>query len=87
MIDPNIEHIIIALVSFAGGSLFGYYIRGRMDGRVSSDNHIVLLAVTTVWTVSVLVDLLTQSYQTSPLIHGLMGAIVGFFYKITPKKE
>jgi ABC-type antimicrobial peptide transport system permease subunit len=47
---------------------------------------IVLSAVTFVFTVSILVDIASLEYETSPLLYGIMGTIVGFFF-YRPKNE
>lgn len=76
------DAVIIALVSFVFGFLFGFVTRGLRDKRGSSDNNtIVLIIVTVIWALSMAVDIASSTYETSPLVHGLMGAIVGFFYK------
>lgn len=74
--------IIIGLTSFVGGFISGYIFRGLRDKRGDTDNNsIVLLIVTLIWALSMVVDIISPQYETSPLVHGLMGAIVGFFYK------
>ena len=40
---------------------------------------VVLSVVTLLWSISVLVDLLSKDYSTPELIHGLMGLVVGYF--------
>lgn len=76
------ETIIVAVASYIGGIISGYVIaclwkpngdRGR--------GEVVLMAVTLIWALSMIVDITSTTYETSPLVHGLMGAIVGFFYK------
>lgn len=78
-----VGNITIALVSFIAGTLVGFFGRGLFNGKDDKieSNQMVLIVVTAVWAVSVLIDIVSPTYDTSPLIHGLMGAIVGFFYK------
>jgi len=73
----------ITIASFGGGIVFGWFLRGSLDPKIKSDNQntIVLLAVTLIWILSVLADITSPTYETPIYIHGLMGAIVGFFYK------
>jgi hypothetical protein len=86
----DIQALPLGLVSFSMGIAIGYYLRGislKKNNIFLNDSHIVLLAVTAIWVISMLVDIASPTYETSPLIHGLMGAIVGFFYKPATKKD
>lgn len=83
MEQAYITNIIVAVVFFGFGNFTGYLLRGITDKHIQdkSANSLVLVAVTFVWVVSVLVDILDSNYETPMLLHTLMGAIVGFFYK------
>ena len=85
MPDTN---LLITIASFGGGTIFGWVLRGALDPKIKThnENTIVLLAVTLIWVVSVLADITSPAYETPVYIHGLMGAIVGFFYKPVGKK-
>lgn len=66
------------------GITAGYFIRGVLDKKITNENSartFVLIVVTIAWVVSSIADILIVDYSTNPLLHGLMGAIVGFFYK------
>lgn len=82
-------NILIAAISYILGILSGYLLRNALKDSInpSSAKNIVLLVVTIMWAMSVAVEIVNPAYKTSPLIHGLMGSIVGFFYKFTPTKE
>ena len=84
-----ITQIITALVSYLLGVLTGYLIRNALKESINPNNAktIVLLVVSIMWTLSVAVEIINPVYKTNPLIHGLMGSIVGFFYKFEPKKQ
>lgn len=74
--------LIVGITSFVGGFITGFIFRGLRDKRGDIDNNsIVLLIVTIIWALSMVVDIISPTYETSPMVHGLMGAIVGFFYK------
>lgn len=80
--------ILPTIISFIVGLLTGYFGRGAVDQikerdkrNLNNANTFVLVIVTVVWALSVFVDIISPTYETSPLIHGLMGAIVGFFFK------
>ncbi len=73
---------IFAIVSYALGFLSGYIAHQFIDKTEEKENSsLVLIVVTLIWATSVIVDIISPAYETSPLIHGLMGAIVGFYYK------
>ena len=56
-------------------------------GYKNFNGDLVLVAVTIGWLVSLIYDIASPAYETSPFIHGLMGAIVGFFYKPAKKAD
>ena len=35
--------------------------------------------VTAMWAVAFLADILSQNFEVSPLVHGLMASIIGYF--------
>lgn len=80
--------IIIAVISYLLGFLSGYLFRNAIKESITPQNakNIVLIVVSVMWTISVAYGIINPNYQTSPLIHGLMGSIVGFFYKFEAKK-
>ena len=47
---------------------------------VGSFRMFILTIVSMVWVVSMATELLNPTYHVSPLVHGLMGAIVGYFF-------
>lgn len=73
----------VSIGSFGVGTIFGYILRGvvaKLDKGTRHEAEVVLVAVTVMWVISVAWDIISPTYETSPFIHGLMGAIVGFFY-------
>jgi len=85
------DKIILSIISFSVGVLIGYLIRCYMarDLNASDNKTLVLLLVSVAWFVSVIVEIINPVYHTNPMIHGLMGSIVGFFYKfeLKPKQK
>jgi hypothetical protein len=80
--------IITAIVSYLLGIMTGLFVKTVAKDKLSGVNskNIILIVVSIMWTLSVAVEIVNPDYKTSPLIHGLMGSIVGFFYKFEPKK-
>lgn len=85
------SNIFFSISTFILGIVIGYFGRGLLDEKTKNNSNIesrfVLVMVVTVWAISVLVDISSPQYETSPLLHGIMGAIVGFFFKPWEKKQ
>ncbi len=77
-------------IFFALGFILGYVVRGykeKFNSTIDNEKFIALL-VSLIWAISVIVDMLNPVYDTPIALHGLMGAIVGFYYKrIFDKKQ
>lgn len=75
----------IALASYFLGVITGYWGGGFIKRSISGDNanykNLVLVLVSLAWFISVIYELINPLFHTSPLVHGLMGGIVGFFFK------
>ena len=79
MIDLN---VIFNIGWFILGLIVGYILRGltcKMDR--TNEATLIMLTVTVVWSISVIVDMLSTEYETPMLVHGIMGGIVGYFFK------
>ena len=82
MTTIDLINVPIAIISWGVGFASGYWFRDKFKTLSSQQSStFILLAVTGVWVISVLVDIASPTYETSPMLHGLMGAIVGYFYK------
>lgn len=74
--------LIIGLVSYVAGGLTGFFLSRIYNPSANGRNgDVVLVVVTVIWALSMVIDIISPTYETSPLVHGLMGAIVGFFYR------
>lgn len=84
----NTTQLATALISYILGFLSGfvasYYFKKKFTE--SSSKTAVLVIVSVMWTLSVAFEIVSPEYKTSPMVHGLMGSIVGFFYKFEAKK-
>ena len=83
--EPS-QKILISVISYILGFVTCFVFKRNVEGDPKrnfqiKDNTFVLGVVTVIWAFSVFVDIMSPQYETSPFIHGLMGAIVGFFYK------
>ena len=83
----NIEQTIILDIFYFGfgyvlGLVSGLFIKSKTNLYTKAKmSDFVALMVVMMWVLSMVVDILSTQYETSPLVQGLMGAIVGFFYK------
>lgn len=73
-----------ALVSFMLGLVVGYAGRGMLEKEIKKGEvdyrNFVLIVVSLGWFTSVVYEIINPEFHTNPLVHGLMGAIVGFFF-------
>jgi len=77
-----LSYILVAIVSFVVGLLTGYTFRGFSDKSTEQKaSYTVLYVVLFAWLLSFMVDIFNPNYTTSPVVHGMMGVIVGFFFK------
>lgn len=83
----DITQIILPIVIYAAGFLTGFFVRDFVKDKAINSGVFVLVIVTVMWTLSMFFDITNPDYQTPTLVHGLMGAIVGFFYKPLEKIE
>lgn len=78
---------VFSMLSFAigliMGGVLGFMVRGYVDKKINSipAKDLVMLTVVSVFIISMLIDFISPTYETSPFLYGLMGAIVGFFYR------
>lgn len=82
-------NIIIPILSYIAGILTGIF-AGRiyykkMDNK-NLNSDMVLIVVTVIWAISMIIDIASPTWETPVAVHGLMGAIVGFFYRSTKKE-
>lgn len=78
------DHFVIALVSFSLGLVSGYILHDLVRKSLMMDENnsknLLLLSVTVVWVISMFVSIVNPNYQVPVPVHGIMGAIVGFFF-------
>ncbi len=81
----DLNSFAIAIIFFISGTIFGFFLHkflSKSSFNFDTDDRInwLIITVSIVWIFSVLWDAINPNYETSPLIHGIMGAIVGFFF-------
>jgi len=80
------ETISVAIIFFILGTIFGILLHKFLLTKVplnfNNDSRInwLIILVSVIWAISVIFDIMSPDYETPVLIHGIMGAIVGFFF-------
>lgn len=78
------QQLVVAFITFLLGNLSGYFLhdflKKSMQISENMSKNFVLLIVSLIWATSMVVGLLNPTYQVPLAVHGLMGAIVGFFF-------
>jgi len=84
--DAFTTQILIFVAGLIVGFVLGYGFRHviRHEKFEGSERTIISFVVLIVWVLSVLYDIGSADYQTPFAIHGIFGAIVGFFYDKNP---
>lgn len=82
--DGATEKIIIGFITFILGNVSGYFLHDALKKglNMSEENskNFLLVTVTLVWAISMLVDIISPTYDVPVAVHGILGAIVGFFF-------
>jgi len=80
MITPTLIAILL-LALFALGLAVGYiYSKDSDDSTHEKVRTAIAVVVTAVWVVAMVADIFITGYVVSPMVHALMGAIVGYFF-------
>lgn len=78
------NEFIFGILAFIVGNVTGYFLHDFLKKTLSlsesTSKNFVLFIVTISWLMAMLVSLLNPAYQVPLPVHGLMGAIVGFFF-------
>lgn len=78
------QYFAVSIISLIVGIVIGYAIHdfAQHTLQMSEDisKNLLILAVTIVWVISMLVSIAMPSYQVPIPVHGIMGAIVGYFF-------
>jgi len=81
----DFTNIVVPIITFSVGFVSGHYwtkwsLVLKKDTKAQSIKNVVAIVILIAWAISVLAEIFSPSYSTSPLIHGIMGAIVGSLF-------
>lgn len=82
IIESGLIFLAGLIIGFVLGYSFRHIIKNEKFG--GSERTLISMVVLLVWVISVLYDIGSADYQTPFAIHGIFGAIVGFFYDKNP---
>jgi hypothetical protein len=81
MADTFTIFLIASLVLFLFGIVGGWYLSNKEQVFTRSNLQIAVgILVTIVWAASIAAEILIPAYTVSVLIHGIMGAVVGYLF-------
>lgn len=74
--------ILLTVTLFLIGLVIGIIFSESGDGDITKSDlkRFVAIVVTLGWITATIAGIVLPTYSMSPLIHGLMGAIVGYFF-------
>lgn len=80
----ELSKVIMTLII---GFILGWVTRGWKEKYQSNiDNEkVITLMITISYIISVLASIANPAYQTPLALHGLMGTVLGFYFKNKPK--
>lgn len=71
--------LLLALFLFGLG--IGYiYSRDAEETQAQKIRIVIAIVVTVVWVGAMVADVFLTGYAISPLVHAIMGAVVGYFF-------
>lgn len=81
MPEPLTIFLLASLVLFFVGLIGGWFL-SQKDVHFTQSNLQILVGVlvTVVWAASIVAEILIPAYTVSVLIHGIMGAVVGYLF-------
>ncbi len=81
MPEPIITFTLASIVIFAIGIIVGWQLSTPENVFTQSNLQIVVgILVTLMWVASIVAEILIPAYTVSALIHGIMGAVVGYLF-------
>lgn len=81
MADPFTLFVLASLSIFAIGLGAGWYVSRKDTSLTRANLQIAVgIMVTIVWAISIAAEILIPTYTVSVLIHGIMGAVVGYLF-------
>lgn len=81
MVEPTTVFVLGSLALFLIGTGVGWALT-RLRGNYASPpvQIAIALLITIVWVIAVAAEILVPTYTVSMMLHGIMGAVVGYLF-------
>ena len=80
----EVINIVTGIVIFALGNISGYlfhdFLKSTLNMSENASKNFLLVVVTLIWAIAMIVSVLNSNYEVPIAVHGILGAIVGFFF-------
>lgn len=88
------ETSILGLTYFIIGFIIGFFFRivfdslrhhvkTRVEIMTKGEGRMAIATIVVIiWCVTIIAEIVNSSYKVNPLIHGIMGTVVGYFFLI-----
>lgn len=81
MLDPTTLVVLSSAISIIIGVIVGWYYSEKNVDITNTDlRTAIAIVVTVVWVITIAAEILIPAYSVSILIHGIMGAVVGYLF-------
>lgn len=73
--------ILVSILLFVVGMVLGWYVSTRHV--IEPKTHLRVLVgilVTVMWVISIVAEIIITGYTVGVLVHGIMGAVVGYLF-------
>lgn len=80
MLPPVLLTILLLAIFLTGLGLGYVYTADSKQTQPEKLRTLIALVVTLVWVAAIAADMFLSGYMISPLIHAIMGAVVGYFF-------
>lgn len=81
MLEPTTFLLLISLILFLIGIGTGWKINKEEDTFTKANLQVAVgILVTAVWVASIAAEIIIPAYTVSVLVHGIMGAVVGYLF-------
>ena len=81
MVELTTTFLLASIALFLLGIAGGWYFSRRNNEKNKKHLRIAIgVIVTIVWVVSIAAEIIIPAYTVSILIHGIMGAVVGYLF-------
>lgn len=81
------QQLLVPIATFIAGAILGVFVgwfAHKHFSKQEMDNWergVITIVVTFAWVLSVILDIVLQTYETPVPVHAVMGLVVGYFFE------